>query len=357
MELTLDISTEKTILALSTASTEVTNFTDYATAQVIALEKTYLNLVPDASTPKGYEQCKEVRRDLLPVKIELEGARELLKRPILDASKMIDDHLKPLILRVETLYTPHQSAYRAEDARLAQEKRQKQLDVAEGFKLIGDALVSAVGEPSTTIKTILCELQALEIDADIYEERADEANARKDAAISKLNTMLEQAEQQEQFAAKQKAFNEREAALAAKEQAAFAEKEEQQRLARQADRDEQTRKEAAKQAEQDRIAAEQRHADELKAQEARALELAEQAKINERNRIIQENNEAEQVKRNADLKAIQEDERKAKNRAHRARINSQTGIALVDLGLTKEQAKSVITAAAKGLTGALTIAY
>lgn len=353
-----EVSTKEIKKGLVAAQSKVSIYVDAREIEVKECVEKYGNLVPDTSTPEGYEQCKQIRRELLPLKMELEQDRKTLKAPLTAAGKSLDANMKPLVSQIEELYKPHEEAYRKKDREVEEAKLQREADVNAAFKALGDALVSAVGEKSETILLIASELELLEINEETFEARFDEANARKNAALAKLKDMFSQAEQQESFAKKQAELEAREADIAAKEKAEADRIAAEKRKEEQAKRDEQLRKEEAEKAEADRVAAEKRHAEELKLRDVRAKEQAEQAAADERQRIIRETNEAEQAKRDADRKAIEEDERKAKSRKHRATINSQIVIALQQgAELSQEQAKKVVELAAKGLAGALTVKY
>jgi len=99
-------------------------------------------------------------------------------------------------------------------------------------------------------------------------------------------------------------------------------------------------------AEREKIEAEQR----AKAQAEAAAKAAAEA---ERKRIEDE----QRAKAEAEAKAKEEAEKQAKNRAHRMAVNNEILNALIALGLSEENGKAVITAAAKGQAGRLTINY
>ena len=98
----------------------------------------------------------------------------------------------------------------------------------------------------------------------------------------------------------------------------------------------------AENAEKRRLEAEQRHLDDLKAAELRAKQEAE----NERKAI-----EAQQAAEKAAADKL------AANKAHRTKINREILSFLKNAGLTEDQAKTVITLAAKFKAGRLTIDY
>ncbi len=218
----MKINTEKTEIALKTASTEVSNFAVNAEAEVKALESKYATVVPIATTKEGYAHCKEVRRELMPIKADLEKARKLLKAPILAAGKLLDSTLNPLGERIETLYKPFENAYREVDTAI-ERKKQARLDaIANAFKQFDEAIISASGESSTVIQVLIDDMADFDLNPKVFAERTEEAATKHGEVMTKLTSLLQLATNQEEMEAKQAEMAEREAKIAeaeAKEQA------------------------------------------------------------------------------------------------------------------------------------------
>ena len=223
----MEINTTKTELALKAVSTEIDAFIIDANAEVEALKAEYANLVPVADTANGYYHCKEVRKNLMPIKTKLENARKTLKAPILDAGKLVDSALKPLVEAVESLYKPFEMAYRAVDDEKKNREAKRQERIESGFNKMDQALVSAAGSTSTVIEAMIDEMADFSIDSNVFMEKSDQAAVRYSDVMSKLGEMLLQAHRNEELESKQAEMDKRfadmekrEAELKAKEQAA-----------------------------------------------------------------------------------------------------------------------------------------
>lgn len=342
----MQVNTEKTELALKTASSEINIFVTDAAKEVQALEDKYANLVPDASTKEGYADCKKVRRDLMPIKSGLEGARKTLKAPILEAGRLVDNTLNPLSTRVENLYKPFEAAYRAVDEEKKMREQRRQETIQEGFSKLDAALMSASGTTSTVIETIMEEVADFSIDRDVFMEKSDEAAKRHSEVMEKLGEMLLQATQIEEMQAKQAEIEAREKAIAEKEAAEAKAREEEQRKIAQAQREaemQKAREEARKQAEAD---AEARHKKEMEEAEQRAKDAAENARLEEQKRA-----EAAAAKAKAEAEAREADIK------HKSAVHNAILEAILVTGITEEQAKEVIKLAARHNAGSMYIQY
>lgn len=142
-------------------------------------------------------------------------------------------------------------------------------------------------------------------------------------------------------------INEHQADEAAKEQVAKAarEAEEQARKARE---------EQAKQAEQERIEREKREA-------AERIERAEREKQEAEERAARAAQEAEErVRREAEAQAQrerEEAERRERNQKHRGKIHSEAAAALIDSGISENDAKKIVMLIAEGKVPHVSIAY
>jgi len=353
----MKINTEKTEIALKTASTEVSNFAVNAEAEVKALESKYATVVPIATTKEGYAHCKEVRRELMPIKADLEKARKLLKAPILAAGKLLDSTLNPLGERIETLYKPFENAYREVDTAI-ERKKQARLDaIANAFKQFDEAIISASGESSTVIQVLIDDMADFDLNPKVFAERTEEAATKHGEVMTKLTSLLQLATNQEEMEAKQAEMAEREAKIAeaeAKEQARidkaeqdkkdieFAEENKRQAEQRQKEM-EQAREDARKGAE---IKAKEQYEQQLAQAEQKAKDQAEAATRAERARI-----EAEQAKQDAEAKAREE------NRKHKAKIHNDILTHFLNTGITETQGKELIKLIANKAVNNIRINY
>ena len=338
----MQVNTKATEVALKAASNEVSLFVVNAEKEVKALEERFSTVVPIATTKEGYQQCKDARKELMPIKKGLEDARKTLKAPILAAGKLVDSTMNPLAERIGAIMTPFVDAYQAVDQEIARKKEERLNRIANAFKAFDDALVSVIGKSSDDIQNAIDELADFDLDPKVFMERTDEAAAKHGETMERLGSLLMQTVNAEEMEAKQKALEEREAKILAdeaREQARIdkiAADAEQARLdaitkEEQAKRDaemEQAREESRKQAE---IEAQARHEQELKQAEERAKVQAEQSATAERERI-----EAQQAKEQAEAKA-REDNKRHKGAIHRAILTE-----ILTTGISEEQGKALI---------------
>lgn len=214
----MQTSNEKTMLALKAASTEVITFVGDVEREVKALEDQYSSIVPDASTKSGYEHCKQVRAEVLPIKTKLEAARKELKSPILAAGKLIDSSLNPLIARIEAIYKPFEDKYREVDnaKKLKEEARQQQ--ITDAMSAIQNAVLKAVGADSEAIQQVIDDLSDFDFDPGVFQERTNEATAAHKDAMDKLLDMLTDRIRLEQQQAEIAAFKAKEQEILEREQ-------------------------------------------------------------------------------------------------------------------------------------------
>lgn len=349
----MKINTKKTELALKAVSSEIDIFIVDAQAEVQALKEEYGNLVPVADTKEGYEQCKQVRKDLLPIKTKLENTRKTLKAPILDAGKLIDSTLKPLTEAVESLYKPFEIAYRAVDDEKKNREAKRQELIESGFNRMDQALVSAAGSTSTVIETMIDEMADFSIDSNVFMEKSDQAAVRHSEVMSKLSEMLMQALRSEELEIKQAEYDQRIAEMEAREQkikdaeqAEINRKIEQENAKQRAIYEDRRQQEAeAQRAETDRRIEEARQQAKAEA-EAKAAEQAEQARKQEQQRQADElaAKQAEEAAREAD-------------RNHKASIHNAILESILTTGITDEQAKDIIKLVATRKAGSMYIQY
>jgi myosin heavy subunit len=313
--------------------------------------------VPDLTTKKGRDRVASLAAQVSRSKTAVEKpGREYLKH-LKELPKTIEAELREFVNSCDALRDevrkPLTEWEEAEQARIDRHKT----------NIAWFAETAELGFSSVEISHNLTAVEQSPI-GDHCEEYLSQYVSAKDAAIQQLksrySTALQYEQQVAELARLQKEAAEREqkereeriareAAENARRQAeleAQRQREEEQRKANEeklaAERREMQLKLDAENAERRRLEAEQRQAEELKQAELRAQQAAE----NERRRIEQEQ---------AAAKA--EADRQAANKAHRATVNREILAALVGAGLTEENAKLVITLAAKNQAGQLVINY
>lgn len=301
-------------------------------AHSVAKSKTYLDGVGKQLVDRLKEQPKLVDAERKRVRDTLDAWKDEVRKPLTlleDAEKQVNDFLQSLQETVD----------------LTSEQ------IADRIGKAGDCDVSfAVIKPKELADKKEYTLYIL--DKKLKEQLASEQQAAELERLRREAVEREQKERDERIA--------REAAEAARKQAeaeAQRKREDEQRkinderlaaerremqLKLEAENAERRRLEAEQKAEQDRKDAIERGEHEKRQAELREKQAAE----NERLRI-----EREQAAAKAEA------DRQAANKAHRASVNREILSALVGSGLSEEQGKMVITMAAKGIAGRLSINY
>lgn len=316
--------------------------------------------VPDIETAEGRKHIKSLAAKISSSKTAIDKPMRDYLREIKALPKVVEKNARESVERFDALrdatLKPLNDAQAHQDAIIARMDEIVRLCSQDGLQSIEVAIW--VGEA-----------KGVEVESTFWPELVKKARASVDGAIAAsmatLNRLIESEKQAAELErlrreSEENAQRERDRQIA--EAAAQKAQEEERQRAEQRILDERNKAEqdrlAKLKAEQDKAEAEQR----LAAQQEKAkrdAELAErQAK--ERERIAAENakKQAEEQQALALQRQKEEEEKRAADKAHRVDINRA---ALADLiaqaSLTEEQAKSVITAVAKGLVANMKVIY
>lgn len=287
---------------------------------------------PDTSTAKGRSEIASIAHSVARSKTYLDNIGKELVSKLKEQPKLVDAERK----RIRDLLDSWKEEVRAPLTNLEQsekdcsDKLQSYLDTDD---LTADEIKSRLDD-AKSIDTSFAVINQKMLDED------------KERVVKSLQSRYER---QYAFEKQQK---ELERIRIENEERERKEREEAMRkeAAEQARIEAEQRAEREREAEQRKVAAEREAAErrelELKLQaeaaERRAAEAAEQ----ERRRIEQERQEEQELQRKA-----------AANKEHRKRVNNEILSLLTDAGLSDDHAKKVITMAAKGKSGRLTINY
>lgn len=303
------------------------------------------SVVPDLSTDKGRKAIASMARKVASTKTAFDAHGKELKEQYTVITNKIDADRK--------LFRDSCDALRDEIRKPLtewEEAREAHIQAIKDRISVFDAGRVDTFSPSSLIQKVISEVEAIPID-ESFEDFANEAAIKKDAALTSFKKTLEivlarEAEQAElqrlQREEAERQQRERDAAIAkqAAEQArieaenkAKAEREEAEKLAR-----ESAEREARLKAEKE--AAELREA-QLKQQ---AIEQAKQAEIKEKQAVEAERKRIEDEQA-AQLKAQQEAEAaRQANKEHKARICNEALAGLAEIGISEEQGKAIIRA-------------
>jgi colicin import membrane protein len=305
--------------------------------------------VPDVSTEKGRKAIASMSRKCSTSKVMVDDLGKNLvaewkkQSALVDASrKMFRDEMdalrdstrKPLDEWEAEVLAKHEA-----------EKAQQAMNEAHDAALIEDAMRTQAKEIEA-LKAAAAKVEADRLAAEaaaLAEKEAQEAAARAEQERIENEARIRKE-------AEERAKAEAEAAAAA----LIAEAERKEREAKEAvERAEREAREAAEKAERDRIAAAER----AEQEKAAAIRAEQERAAAEALRIENERKAAEAA---AEAKAAAERaeaELRAANTRHQAAVNNKAVAALVALGLSEGDAKTVIVGIAKGLVPAVTINY
>lgn len=316
--------------------------------------------VPDIETVEGRKHIKSLAAKISSSKTAIDKPMREYLREIKALPKVVEKNARESVERFDTLRDA--TLKPLADAQASQDAIIERMD-----EIV--RMCSQDGLTSDTVRLLVDEVAEVEVETTFWPELIKKAKASRDGAIAVVESTLARIIRDEgqsaelerlRKEAEENAQRERDRQIA--EAAAQKAQEEERQRAEQRILDERNKAEkdrlAKLKAEQDKADAEQR----LKDAEAKAkadAELAE-AQAKERERVAAENakkyaeeQQALEIQRQKD-----EEQRRADDKAHRVAINRA---ALADLiaqaGLSEEQAKSVITAVAKGLVANIKIHY
>lgn len=217
---TTAISIKKPETALNRAQTEVGSIIEQIEAKIADKEENYQGLVYDATTPEGYENCREVCKELRPLRADVEKTRKALKAPVTALGKKVDAGFKTLIQRMDKLLEAPQEAYRAEDERKERIEAERIEKAQNAMTWMRNLCNTAMQVDSAKIQELLNKLEEKEIDPELFQELLAEATGLKEQTLQSLKMALSLKQQAEE--------NERKLAEMQKEATQRAQEEEKQ---------------------------------------------------------------------------------------------------------------------------------
>lgn len=291
------------------------------------VEREVMSFVPDVTAVKGRKEIASLAYRVSQTKSYLDGLGKDLVAELKEVPKLIDANRKTVRDRLDALRDKARQPYTEWEA------EQERLKAEEEVRVATEKLAAQI-ESDHEIALLLNEKfdrDAAEAKAEAERQRAAHEEEIRRQAAEQARIEVEQAAQRERDAAAK-----READLkAAKEKAEADAKAAQDRAEREArealERAERQAQEARERAEREKQAAIE--AEQRKAREAEAARMAEEKRLKD-----------QAAARAADV-------------AHRKVVNNKALADLVAVGLTEEQARTAITAIAKGEVTAIRITY
>lgn len=312
---------------------------------------------PDVSTKKGRDAIASIAHSVAKSKTYLDGIGKELVDKLKEQPKLVDAERK----RIRDTLDAWKDEVRKPLTDWENAEESRKTSHLTNIAYFSDASQSGVN--SAEIAGALADVESRTL-GDHCEEYLSQYVSAKDLAISTLKQRYQQAVY---FEAQQAELERLQKEAAEREQ-----KEREERIAREAA--DNARRQAEQEAQRQRELAEKAERDRQLESERQQMQLKLQAEAAERQRLEAEQR-AEWERQQSEIRAKQaaenerlrieqqqaaeraEAERQAANKAHRASVNREILASLVGSGFTEEQAKMVITLAAKGQCGRLVINY
>lgn len=178
-------------------------------AGLAALREKYAGRVFDVTTTAGDKEARAARQELVKLRTSLEAKRKEIKGPALAYCQAIDSEARRITAEIKNLEDPIDAQIKAEEQRKAAEKAEKERIERERVAAIQGKihLISRVAfqsrddEPEM-IEATLADLHAMVIDEDEYQELTAEARAAKEQAEKELTDLLARAQARKEEAAR-----------------------------------------------------------------------------------------------------------------------------------------------------------
>ncbi|HFK3155229.1 TPA: cell envelope biogenesis protein TolA [Citrobacter sedlakii] len=291
------------------------------------VEREVMSFVPDVTTAKGRNEIASLAYKVAQTKTYLDGLGKDLVAELKEIPKLIDANRKTVRDRLDELKKKARQPltnYEDEQERIKKEEEEKRAAEELAKNIEADHEMALMMNDA--------------FDRDLAEKKAEEQRQR----IAHEEEIKRQAEEKAKREAEEKAAAEiaaakkrEEDAIAAKAQAELLAKQEKEKAEREA-------KEALDRAEREKQEA-------IEAERKKAQEEADR---------IRREAEAKEAARLAEEKRIKdEEERRAKDKAHRKEVNNKILSDLLKAGASEEVAKNIITAIVKGEVFATRITY
>ena len=344
---------------------EIAAFSEFR-SQLATLKHDNSKAVFNYTDPKGNKEARSHIYKLRQTKSAVDKVRKEQKQESLDYGRRVDRQAREISEEIEGMIEVHEVPLREieekEVARVAEIKFR--IEMMEAFELFDAPILRA------NLIHCIDQVRDVVID-DSFEEFKAEAAIVKDAALTKLNALLEaqtkaEAEQaelvklREQAAAQERKDHEAKIAQQAREEAERASQQRAEQEKREREAEETRLKLQAEKAERERLEADNRA---RQAEENAQRQIKEAAEAAERSRIQAEQNrkDAEDRAERDRLAAIAteaaEQQRREADKKHKAAINNAAVDALIAGGIDAKTSKEVITLIAKGGVTNVTIRY
>lgn len=197
---------------MNTESTQAIAEYSPTEAALAELRQQYQGVQFDVATTKGDKAAREARQMLVKLRTGLEAKRKEIKAPALAYAKAIDTEAARITAAIRELEEPIDAQIRAEEARKAAEKaekerleRQRVAEIKGRMDAIRNLPVDSTGDSAEQLAATLADLKAFEVTQADFAEFTEDATVARGYAIEQLERMHGHAVAREEEAARQAA--------------------------------------------------------------------------------------------------------------------------------------------------------
>jgi len=166
---------------------EVFNQTD---AALSLLAEKYSH-IPDVNSKDGYEFVKAGVKELTGYRTTLDAERQRIKKPYLDAGRIIDNEAKRITAKLVELEEPMKAKKKEVDDRKKKQEEQRLARLREKVSAISGRVAEARGKTRDEIAKIIEDVDAIDTKRDYYDLTREAIEAQQ-ATLHELSEMYNQ---------------------------------------------------------------------------------------------------------------------------------------------------------------------
>lgn len=279
-------------------------------AELVKLAEENDKAVFDYEDPKGNKMARSHIYNFRRLKGEVERRRKEMKADVLERGRLIDGTAKEITARIEEMIAVHETPL----LEIEQREKDRVAAIQRAIDLIGESseTPTTFNPPSSEIAEAIARVEAIEIDASVYQERMADASNLKGERLADLKGMHAEAVERETKDAELKRLQ---AEAAAREQA-----EREERIRAEAEARAKAEAEAKAQREREEAERREREAAEQAKREQEAAERREREAVERAERAERKAREAEEAREREAAARKAADEKRAADKKHRIKV-------------------------------------
>ena len=186
------------------------------TDAALALLSEKYSKIPDVNTKDGYEFVKEGVKELTSYRTSLDAERQRIKKPYLDAGRIIDNEAKRITAKLVELEEPMKAAKKKVDDQKKRQEEQRIARLREKVNAIYGMTARARNQPSAEIAKLIEEVDAIDTKRDYYDLTREAIEAQQ-AVLQELSDLYGQQVKYEESQAEQERLRKAQAEQEAKQ--------------------------------------------------------------------------------------------------------------------------------------------